>query len=116
MSAFSRSIIVKHLLKHLNKLKLLNPFIVNWTINFLSGRQQRVIVDGVTTKFLSISQGVPHRTVLGPVLFSLMINDLKAVDPERNLLIKLADDINLGVPVRRDQDPSIEEGDSIRNW
>ena len=37
-----------------NKLKLLslNPYVVNWIINFLSGRQQRVIVDGVATKFL----------------------------------------------------------------
>lgn len=73
----------------------LNPYIVNWTINVLSGRQQRVIVDDVTTQFLPINQGVPQGTVLGPILFSLMINDLKAVDPERNILIKFADDMNL---------------------
>ena len=73
-------------------------------------------MDGVTTKFLPINQSVPQGTVLGPILFSLMINDLKAVDPERSLLIKFAGDMNLGVPVRGDQDPSIEEVDNIRSW
>jgi hypothetical protein len=64
-----------------NKLKLLslNPYIVNWTINFLIGRQQRVIVDGVTAQFLPNNQGVPQVRVLhGTYLVFPMINDLKA--------------------------------------
>ena len=60
-----------------NKLKSynINPYVINWITNFLIDRKQRVVVDGVTTKFTEIGRGVPQGTVLGPVLFSIMVND-----------------------------------------
>ena len=45
----------------------INPYIINWIINFLGNRNQRVVVDGITTQFLSINRGVPQGSVLGPV-------------------------------------------------
>lgn len=51
------------------------------------------MVDGVTTKPVEIDRGVRQRTVLDPVLFSIMVNDINVVNPETNLLIKVADDI-----------------------
>ena len=45
----------------------LNPYIINWIINFLSDRKQRVVVDGFITNHLSINRGVPQGTVLGPI-------------------------------------------------
>ena len=76
-----------------NKLKLydINPYVINWIINFLRNRKQRVAVDGVTTKFVEIDRGVPQGTVLGPLLFSIVVNDITVVNPETNLLIKFAD-------------------------
>ena len=61
-----------------NKLKLynINPYVINWMINFLRNRKQRVVVDGVTTKFVEIDRGVPQGTVLGPVLFSIVVNTM----------------------------------------
>ena len=55
------------------KLKSLdiNPYITNWVINFLGNRKQRVVVDGMTTEFVSINRGVPQGSVLGPILFAL---------------------------------------------
>ena len=52
-----------------NKLKSynINLYVINWLINILSGRKQRVLVDGVTKKFVEIDGGVPQGTVLGPV-------------------------------------------------
>ena len=102
-----------------NKLKTLNinPFVTNWIISFLTDRKQRVIVDDIHTEMVSINRGVPQGTVLGPVLFSIMVNDITAVYPNRNLLIKFADDIILSIPIQANSpDPAPEEVDNIKQW
>jgi len=67
-------------------------------MSFLCDRQQRVAVDGVVTSFISINREVPQGTVLGLLVFSIMVNDIKPVIP-LTLLIKYADDITACVPV-----------------
>ena len=57
--------------------------------------EQRVLCDGVSTSFLPIDSGVPRGTTLGPILFLIMVNDIKSVDTSRILLVKYADDITL---------------------
>ena len=54
--------------------------------------------------------------MLGPILLALMINDLCPVHPERNLLIKFADDTNLSVPVKANCDTSSTEVNNIERW
>ena len=103
-----------------NKLRELdiNPYIFNWLISYLSDRKQRVVVDGVTTKYLNINKGVPQGTVLGPILFSIMINDLKPVFPT-SLLVKYADDVTLSFPIRsKDINSNVAqlEVNSIMQW
>ena len=101
-----------------NKLMSLNinPYVINWIVSFLSNRKQRVVVDGFVTEFVSINRGVPQGTVLGPILFSIMVNDIRPVYPERNLLLKYADDLTLSVPVSAHQDHSLIEVNSIQHW
>ena len=65
-------------------------------VNFLECRHQRVKVDGIRTEYVSINRGVPQGTVLGPLLFSVMINDIKTVSTQ-NELVKFADDLTLEV-------------------
>jgi hypothetical protein len=55
-------------------------------IDFLNNRRQIVIIDGVTTEFLDINHGVPHGTALGPVMFTKMVNYIKAVNLSNDLL------------------------------
>ena len=86
-----------------------NPYITNWIISFLTKRQQRVVVDGKSTEFASFNRGVPQGTVLGPILFSIMINDITAVHPGSNLLLKYADDLTLSIPF------TLEVG-NIQQW
>lgn len=77
----------------------INQYVINWIISFLSNRKQRVVVDDVSTKIVDINRGVPQVTVLGPDLFSIMVNDIIAANPNKNLLLKYIDDITLSVPI-----------------
>ena len=78
---------------------ILIPYILNWLISFISNRKQRVVVDNIITEYINITRGVPQGTVLGPILFSLTINDIKPVSPS-SLLVKFADDITVSIPAR----------------
>ena len=58
---------------------------------FLDQRKQRVVVVGYRTGYVSTNRSVPQGTVLGPLLFSILINDVKSVNTDKNLLFKFAD-------------------------
>ena len=64
-----------------------------WIKNFLTDRQQRVTLNGKSSKWSSVTSGVPQGSVLGPVLFILFINDL----PQRvkSHCVLFADDAKL---------------------
>ena len=66
---------------------------------FSKGLTTEVVVDGISSNYLSINRGIPQGTVVGPILFSIMVNDIKAVNPSSNPLVKCADDISLSIPV-----------------
>jgi hypothetical protein len=61
----------------------------------LNDKRKRVIVNGIETNYVDINKGVPKGTVLGPFLFSLLINVLTVKDPDNNKLVKFADDMTV---------------------
>ena len=51
--------------------------VVEWITEFLSGRTQRVRVEGQLSEEVKVMSGVPRGSVLGPLLFLVYINDIR---------------------------------------
>ena len=62
--------------------------------NYLTNRQQFVKLGNVKSKLISMLIGVPQGSILGPLLFSIYINDLPKSCPKLNCIM-YADDTSL---------------------
>ena len=67
---------------------------LKWFSSYLSNRMQYVTYNGETSMIKGISCGVPQKSILGPLLFLIYINDLYFVCKHITPTL-FADDINL---------------------
>ena len=67
--------LLKQKLKHL----YLSDIAVMWFDSYLRERQQHVSLNNRSSSWLCVKVGVPHGSVLGPLLFSIYINNVSTV-------------------------------------
>ena len=92
------------------------PFLVNWIVSFLSFRSQRVIADGAVSSWSTVSSGIPQGSILGPILFCLVIDSLNPICTN-SFFVKYADDVSVLHFVRTSSDDDLQrEWDHIVSW
>ena len=81
----------------LNKLKSLgiNGPLGQWIATFLTNRTQSVVIDGQQSSPRPVISGVPQGSVLGPLLFLVLIGDIDK-DVAEAFLSSFADDTRVG--------------------
>ena len=90
--------------------------LLKWIESFLTGRKQRVIVNGGISAWSEVHSGIPQGSVLGPILFIIFINDLP--DAVTNMVKIFADDTKLFTHVTNHQDRTNlqQDLDNLSNW
>ena len=88
-----------------------------WFKNYLTNRKQRLVINGKESSWKTVNAGLRLRSILGPLLFPIFINDI--VD-EVNCPIKLhADDISIDAIVDKPLITSLSLNSNlqkVQNW
>ena len=75
-----------------------------WIGDWLKDRKQKVVLNGCSSSWIHVLSGVPQGSILGPILFTIFINDLDEEVVEKvKVLLKFADDTKIGNIVDNDE-------------
>ena len=72
---------------------------LGWIESYLSGRKQRVKTDNDLSGWLNIGNGVPQGSILGPLLFSILVSDIRQYI-NFGAYHSYADDLQLFIPMK----------------
>ena len=86
--------------------------ILDWILEWLRGRVQRVCIRGVKSSWIEFLSGVPQGSVLGLILFLIYINDLDF--GIRNWILKFADDTKIFTRINNSLDSEWLQSDLLQ--
>jgi len=90
--------------------------VIAWIKSYLSNRRQKVFLNGISSDYVSVNCGVPQGSVIGPILFSLVMDSLSPVH-ENTMFFKYADDLTVLHFMRcSSEDKLQDEIDGIVEW
>ena len=92
------------------------PHLIAWLADFLTGRQQAVRYQGSTSSLLPVLCGVPQGTRSGPLCYLILINDALMDTVHR---WKYVDDSTVGIPINTrqpDYTPLQSILDNLTRW
>ena len=95
-----------------------NGSLLAWFTSYLSGRQQRVVVDGFYSDWLPVTSGVPQGSILGPLLFLVYVNDAPDYIQQNSSIALYADDSKLFRSIKQQTDYTFLQSDldSLYHW
>ena len=107
--------IILHKLKHRYKV---DGLMLRFIKSYLKGRQQQVVVGGVSSEKLPVKSGVPQGSILGPLLFIIFINDMFESISEGTSISLYADDTKIWRVINFSEDHFILQSDvdKLYNW
>ena len=90
-----------------------------WLQNYLQGRSINVVLSGQSSLPRPINASVPQGSILGPLLFSIFIDDV--VEQCKNNIFLYADDSTIFAPVTSSNGPEVaaslnKDLENIRKW
>ena len=77
---------------------------LRWVEEWLTGRKQRVILNGQASDWGEVISSVVQGSCLGPCLFVIFINDIDLAVDAVGFMIKFADDRKAGMVVDSSED------------
>ena len=89
---------------------------MKWIKSFLTGRKQRILIGDNSSEWEYVTSSVSQDSVLGPLLFTIFINDLP--DKIKNECKLYADDSKLIGVIEKEEDAiDIQKDiDSMQSW
>ena len=91
--------------------------LIKWIQSFLTGREQSVIVNGTASAPTEVVSGVPQGSVVGPLIFLILISDIDS-NVNSSFVSSFADDTRIGRKINSVDDIQALQQDlnSVYKW